>query len=159
MTFKKNLLVFTVALLTLGFVACSDDENTTPEDIATTWTLSKSEAIIKTDNEKTKEAIENELIKSVFSVKNLQLNTNGGYESTLDAVSHKGVYKIENDSLHLIRASIFENTELAPEFVYGLSYDGAETMKLNEDITARFIDKFEDLEQVVITLNLTKEKE
>lgn len=157
MNLKKNLLVLVVALFTLGFVACSDDDDVLPaEAIVSTWSLSATTSDI-TAGAETTEAIEKELERSTFSIKSLTLNEDGSYESTLNSFD-KGVYKFANDSLYLIKAE--EYTTATPSTQsFGLVIDASNKMELTEDITDRFVDRFEDVEKVTVTLTLDKSVE
>lgn len=160
MNLKKNLLVLVVALFTLGLVACSDDDVISlPLPVLGTWSLAETSSDVQAGDE-TKEAIEKELGKSTFSVKDLKLNEDGSYESTLNTFD-KGVYKLENDSLHLIKAEVYstETTTTPSTQSFGVVFNTLNKMELTEDVTARFIEKYDDVEKVTVTFSLNKSAE
>lgn len=161
MNLKKNLLVLVVALFTLGFVACSNDDDviSLPLPVLGTWSLSETSSDVKAGDE-TKEAIEKELGKSTFSMKYLILNEDGSYESTLNTVD-KGVYKLENDSLHLIKAEVYSTeTATTPSTQsFGVVFNTLNKMELTEDVTARFTEKYGDVEKVTVTFSLDRSVE
>lgn len=155
MNFKKNLLVLFVALFSISFASCSDDEDVTPTVETETWTLGATTVSVKAANEETEKAIEDELSKSTYSVKSLELNSDGSYNSTLAGVAESGVFKMTSDSLFLTPKSTYE-TAVVTNKAYAVTAIDAAEMDLIEDLTANFADKYEGVEEVIFTLNLAK---